>query len=260
VTIVGHGWPAHKVLQAAVCGGGPLAVSSECDLGHAIGFVPADNGVVQASLVVAIPPAPCPCVLLITQQNTSAAEALPITIRGAPRAPVPAQPAPVRPAVTVSNVHVVAEGSWTTWFGAAAPRELVLTVRNGSANPVRALLVAHWVRGSDNYVITSPPPRVLRPGESEQVVASFALSTFSHGQFAVVGNVTGAGFEDGLVSSTSTMPWALYALLIVLAMSILLSVAAFLGRRRDDEGDVDPSSHDLNEEPRAQLTLTGAAQ
>ncbi len=259
-TIIGHDYPAHRVLQAVVCGGGPLAVSSECDLPHAIGFGSADNGVVQASLVVAFPPAPCPCVVLVTQQNTSATEALPIIIKGAPSAPLPAQPPPVRPAVTVSRVHVVSDDLWTTWFGAAAARELVLTVHNGSSNPVRALLVAHWVRGSDNYVITSPRPRVLRPGETEDVTAPFVLSTFSHGQFAVIGNVTGAGFEDRLATSTSTMPWALYALLIIFAIGVLLAVAAVIGRRRNGGGDADPSSHDFNDEPRAQLTLTGAAQ
>ncbi len=183
VSIIGHGWPAHRVLQAAVCGGGSLAVSSECDLAHAIGFGSADNGVVQASMVVAFPPAPCPCVVLVTQQNPSATKSLPITIQGAPSAPVPPPPPPVRPAVTVSNVHVVSNDSWTTWFGAAAPRELVLTVHNGSPDPVRALLVAYWIRGSDNYVITSPAPRVLRPGRTEHIAAAFALSTFSHGQY-----------------------------------------------------------------------------
>ena len=58
VSITGTGWPAHKVLQAAVCGGGRLAVSSDCDLTNAIEFG-SDNGDI-AHVVRSIPPTPCP--------------------------------------------------------------------------------------------------------------------------------------------------------------------------------------------------------
>ena len=84
LSITGTDWPAHKLLQAAVCGGGPIAVSSECDLTDAVQFGSADNGVVNAALTVTVPPVPCPCVILVTQVNPSAAESLPVTIEGAP--------------------------------------------------------------------------------------------------------------------------------------------------------------------------------
>ena len=218
VAITGTDWPAHKLLQAAVCGGGPLAVSSECDLTHAIGFGSADNGVVAASLTVTVPPAPCPCVILVTQVNPSATESLPVTIEGAPTGSVPTQPLRPRRTVRVSDVQVVSQSSWTSWFGAAAPRQLVVTVHNGGSVAIRPLLVAKWIDGSDNYVITSPTPKLLRPGATTQLTAPFSLSTFAHGQFAVVGKVTGAGFDDRFADSTATTPWGLYILLIVLAV------------------------------------------
>ena len=169
VTITGTGWPAHKLLQAAMCGGGPLAVSSECDLiGPAIQFGSADNGVVAASLTVTVPPVPCPCVILVTQVNPSAAESLPVTIEGAPTGSFPTSPFPARPTVRVSDVQVVSQSSWTSWFGAAAPRELIVTVHNRGSAAVRPLLVAEWIDGSDHYVITSPIPKALRAGGTAQ--------------------------------------------------------------------------------------------
>ena len=50
-----------------------------------------------------------------------------------------------------------------------------------------------------------------------------------------MGKVTGAGFTDRCASTTSTTPWALYVLAIVLAVCILLAVGAFVGRRRGDD-------------------------
>ncbi len=259
VSITGTGWPAHRLLQAAVCGGGPLAVSSECDLTHAIEFGSADNGVVAASLTASVPPAPCPCVILVTQVNPSATESLPVTIEGAPTGSIPT-PFPARPSVRVFGVEVVSQSSWTSWFGAAAPRELVVTVHNRGSLAVRPLLVASWIDGSDNYVITSPRPKRLRAGGTTQLTAPFSLSTFANGQFVVVGTVTGTGFDDRFSNVTATTPWGLYILLILLAVGVLLAVAAFLGRRRAEQAVEFPVPPDRHDQPTAQLSTTGAAQ
>lgn len=231
ITIEGSRWPAPRQLQAAVCGAGPQSVSSDCDLARAISFGPSDNGVFRALLTVAVPPVPCPCVVMVTQVNPSDVERLPITIEGAVSAPVPAPPPTARPAVSISDVHVVSDSSWSSWFGAAAARELVVTVHNQSLSTVRPLLVAGWTEGSDDYVVTSPTPKVLGAGRSAQITAAFDLSTFASGQFLVSGKVTGAGFQTRFVASTATTPWALYLLGMLIAVGVLLTVAALIGRR-----------------------------
>ena len=58
VTINGVHWPPGRVLEAYVCGGGLLSVSSDCDIPHGVAFGPADNGVIEASLTVTVPPYP----------------------------------------------------------------------------------------------------------------------------------------------------------------------------------------------------------
>jgi hypothetical protein len=267
VTITGKGWPGSQDFQAAVCGNGSQAVSQDCDLVHAIDFSSNTDGAIGASLVVAVPPVHCPCVVLVTEVDLPYAEyTLPLRITGAPSGPLMPPPPPAR-AVTISHVHVVSKSSWTSWFGAAAPRELILTVHNGEPYPVLPLLIAHVVQGSQTYVITSPPPRTLPVGGTAQITAPFALSTFAHGGFDVVGTVIRGNDEgefvgDGFSLSTSTTPWALYVLVLVLGAGVVALLARALMRRlrSGDQPPIDPPGQtDLDDDTTAELVHIGAA-
>jgi hypothetical protein len=200
---------------------------------------------------------------MVTQVNPSAVERLPITILGAPSAPVALPRPEAHPAVSLSDVHVVSESSWTSWFGAAAARELMVTFHNESSGPVRPLFVAGWIQGSDQLVVTSPTLKVVGAGRSTQITAPFSLSTFASGQFTVRGKITGDGFDVRFATSTATTPWGLYLLVIVIAVTILLSVAVLIGKRRTDQSVGD--GHQIPEleggdEVATSLTQTGALQ
>jgi hypothetical protein len=204
--------------------------------------------------------------VLVTALDPFALRPLAITIDGALSAPVPREPSQPRQ-VTISHVHVVSKSSWTSWFGAAAPKELVVTVHNAAPYPVLPLLVARVVQGDHNYPIKTPTPRTMPVGSTVRITAPFALSTFAHGDFSVVGMVTEGNYEEGFVSdefvlSTSTTPWALYATGIVLGASVLaLIVAAFLRRRRGQGHSIDRSDPlHQDDDPTAHLTPIGAAQ
>jgi hypothetical protein len=263
VTVTGTGWPGDQKFQAAVCGGGSQATSQDCDLAHEVDFISNNDGGVGESIVVTIPPVPCPCVVLVTQVDPFAEHLLPITIAGAPSAPLPPQ-APQPRLVTISHVHVVSKSSWTSWFGAAAPRELVLTVHNGGTYPVLPLLVAQVEQGSQRYPITSPKPRTLQVGGTTRIAAPFALSTFAHGDFSVVGMVTEGNYEEGFTSddfalSTSTTPWALYALGIMLGVAVVGVLALALKRRLRGGDPHDGDQLGPKDDTTAQLTHIGAA-
>jgi hypothetical protein len=144
---------------------------------------------------------------------------------------------------------------------------LVLTVHNGEPYPVLPLLVAHVAQGSQSYIITSPTARTLPVGGTARITAPFSLSTFAHGNFAVVGTVTRGNDEgdfmgDGFSLSTSTTPWALYVLGILLVAAVVGLLALALKRRlrgdekRDGE-QLEPE--DREDDPTAQLTHIGAA-
>jgi len=240
VQIEGSHWPPHLVLQAAVCGRGTQAVSSDCDLTNSITFGPADNGVVGAPLVVMVPPSPCPCVVAVTESQPPATEFLPITIEGAPSAPIPPT---LPPAVSIRRVQVVDDNSWTSWFGAAANRNLLITVHNGSADPISPLVVASWLRGSSRNVITSPPPRLLAVGATATISVPLALATFEWGTFPVVGEATGGGFEKHFSTNTSTYPWGLIAIAIAVIVFVLVTLVVLVYRRvrrnRDEEDEAE---------------------
>jgi hypothetical protein len=144
---------------------------------------------------------------------------------------------------------------------------LVLIVHNGEPYPVFPLLVAHVVQGSQSYIITSPPARMLPVGGTARITAPFALSTFAHGDFDVVGTVMRGNDEgdfvgDGFALSTSTTPWALYVLGIVLGAAVVAFIALALKRRLRGGGDqhVDPPGPtDLDEDSTAELIHTGGA-
>jgi hypothetical protein len=158
---------------------------------------------------------------------------------------------------------VVSTSTWTSWFGAAASRQLIVSVRNAGSTAIRPLLVAHWVQGYDQFVITSPQARILAAGQSTQITAPFDLSTFSDGAFPVVGNVSGAGFEVRLASSTSTTPWALYVLGVLAAVAVLLALAVTIGaryRRRDGEQDQDVDPGWKHDDAPQELSQIGASQ
>jgi hypothetical protein len=237
VIIQGRNWPSGRVLQAAVCGGGQQSVSSDCELAGTV-TIGSFSGLVHGSLLISVPPAPCPCVIMVTEASPEGIERLPIDIEGAAPKVLFGRANKAQPTLIVSQVHVVALNSWTSWFGGAAPRELVLTVHNTSSHRLRPLVVARWLEGTDKYVITSPPPRLLAAGGTVRLVAPFALPQFSDGSFRVIGDVSGgAGQVEHFISTTSATPRGLYILALLLAVVVLLAIGAWLGGLRRDNAD-----------------------
>jgi hypothetical protein len=261
VGLSGAHWPAHLVLEASICGGAALLGHQDCDLGRSITFGPADNGVVQTSISVGIPPKPCPCVVLVTQTDpmSSFEMTVPIDIVGAPNATPQPPPSPYQPTVTVIDPRVVSVASWTSWFGAAAAEELVVRVRNNGQGSLRPLLAAQWLDGTTPHVIDTPASKTIPVGRTVTLVAPFSLSTFAWGHKEVVGQVQGTTFDVDFTTGASTHPWGLVLLAALIFLTIVaLIVRAVLRRRHDHLGPAKsvPGTDNASRE----LTETGAAQ
>lgn len=240
VAISGANWPRHELFQATLCGGDALLGSADCANGAAVAFAPADvGGVIQATLPVTDPPTPCPCVVQITRVHPpEVVDTVPVTVVGMPSETPVTPPALRPPSLRVSGVHVVSVSSWAAWFGAAAPRELVLTVHNAGAEPIRPLLAAHWIEGGVSHVIATPRARVIPVGGTARLTATFHLSTLSWGTMRVVGQVVGTTFAVNLRTETSTYPWGLLVVGIVIVAGLLaLIVLAVVRRRRRKRRD-----------------------
>lgn len=263
VNLTGDHWPPHLVLQASICGGAALQGHEECDLGRSITFGPADNGVVQTSMSVGIPPTPCPCVVLVTQVDpvSNFEMTVPIDILGTPTAPPPPTPRPYEPMVTVIGPHVVSVSSWTSWFGASAAKELVVSVRNTSLGPLRPLLAARWMDGTTSHVIHTPRSKTIRAGRTVTLVAPFSLSTFAWGHKELVGQVQGTTFDVDFSAGTSTYPWGLLVLAVLIFLVVVaLVVLAIVRRRRGDHPEPPEKDGDGDDGTSRELTETGAVQ
>ena len=263
VGLSGEHWPPHLILQASICGGLALQGHEDCDLGRSITFGPADNGVVQTSMSVGIPPAPCPCVVLVTSTDpTSAVEmTVPIDIQGAPTATPRPAPPPYRPTVMVVDAHVVSVSSWTSWFGTAAAKELIVAVRNIGHGPIRPLLAARWIDSKTSHVIQAPPSKTIRAGRTVTLAAPFSLSTLTWGHEELTGEVQGTTFDVAFSTGTSTYPWGLLLLAALISLAtVALLVRSVIRQRRHEhprptEGDVASKG-----KPSGALSETGVAQ
>lgn len=264
VGLSGGHWPPHLVLQASICGGAALLGHEDCDLSRSITFGPADNGVVQTSMSVGIPPTPCPCVVLVTSTDPTMnfEMTVPIDIQGAPTAPPTPAPRPYQPLVTVIDPHVVSVSSWTSWFGAAAAKELVVSVRNTSLGPLRPLLAARWVDGTTSHVIHTPRSKTIQAGRTVTLVAPFSLSTLVWGHKELIGQVQGTTFDVDFSTATSTYPWGLLVLAVLIFLAVVASVVLAIVRRRRRHDHPEPLEGDVvdTDNTSRQLTETGAVQ
>lgn len=271
VAISGRNWPLHQLFQATLCGGDALLGSEDCANGAAVAFAPADvGGVIQVTLPVTDPPTPCPCVVQITRVHPpEVVDSVPVTVVGVPSETPVTPPALLPPSLRVSGVHVVAGSSWAAWFGAAAPRELVLTVHNAGAAPIRPLLAARWIGGGVSHVIATPRARVVPVGGSTRLTATFHLSTLTWGQVRVVGQVAGTTFAVTFRTTASTLPWGLVVIgiVIVAGLLVLIVLAVVRHRRRKRREGGEPPADDippvpLDDEPTVRFitSSTGAPE
>lgn len=259
VALSGGGWPPHLILQASICGGAALLGHEDCDLSRSITFGPADDGVVQTSMSVGVPPTPCPCVVLVTSTDPTMnlQMTVPIDILGAPIAPPTPAPPPYQPLVRVIDAHVVSVSSWMSWFGAAAAEKLVVTVRNIGQGPLRPLLAAQWLDGTTPTVIDTPASTTIPVGRTVTLVAPFSLATFTWGHERVVGQVQGTTFDVGFTSGTSTYPWGLVVLAVLVFFAIVALIVRTIVRRRHRHPGPPTSDLGTNSDSR-EMTETGA--
>lgn len=97
------GWGPGAV-TVTVCGNLAARGTQDCDLLHARGVGINNSGPTLAELVVALPPAPCPCIVRAATTTNDVVSSTPIDIVGMPMAPV-VYPVVVTTAPLSAEVH-----------------------------------------------------------------------------------------------------------------------------------------------------------
>lgn len=231
VTVTGVGWEPGRLVQVETCGNLGLNGSIDCAVASGISVVVAPGGSWRTPLTVATPPKPCPCVVSAREVQGNGTATTELTIVGAVEAAPTPEEEPyesIGDRLVVTEMSIAGNGPLLSWFGAAPERELVLTVLNTGARPIRQLPI-------DLVVGRHPDPDdrqtvavidALEPGELRTVRLPLTIGSPAIGTYRVDGLVAGSvPFE----TRTRVTPWGL----LVVVTAGIGAVALYLVSHRE---------------------------
>lgn len=245
--IEGAGWPVGELVQVEVCGSEARSGSSDCavDAAQVVGV--GDDGTFLARLAVVVPPSPCPCVIRAFSQASTDVATTPVDVPGAPNEH-PGDGSVTAPALRrleVEQVRLTGSDTFATWWGAPAKRTLEFELVNTgtvAVNDVSITLTAGPIDDPDGFI---PPVRVERMeiGERRAFSVPIEFPALSFGDQMVRGTVNGTSQPTSFSAETTTHPWLLIIVPIVLLVQGLLLLIRNITRRRlhgDDQGVGEP--------------------
>jgi hypothetical protein len=245
VQVSGSGFPPQIDVTGQICGNNGVSGSADCVLTDTVLATTSTMGDLTLSIAAVIPPVPCPCVVAITSTDLSGTPSAPVTIAGAPIAPVrpPASAATVTKPLEILQVQLGGNGPWYAWFGGVAHRTLTLTVRNPNAGvyPHPPLVLSAGKAGTLSTVSTRPLPS-LAPGEVATVHENVVFPAFSFGRNEVTGTVGNALLQKNVYVSTTVVPWGLIVLGLIILQLILVAIRNALRRRHLRQAASPPGS------------------
>ncbi len=233
VSVHGSGWPQGTTLQAVLCGANAVDGSTDCAESAAATMSPGRDGIIDDQLEVVEPPKPCPCVVVVSALASPLTQRIPVQVVGVPTAPVVTQSPYQQPPALQVTARVTGGSSLATVFGAPAARTLVVTMANASPTlTVSPVMAAGWSRrGGTEQIITTPRLAPLGPGQRRRVSVPFQLTAFSHGTYYVTGSITGSTVPVYFTAQTSTTPWGLLVVAVLLLQLVLLAIRNVFRRR-----------------------------
>jgi hypothetical protein len=234
VFITGSGWPVDSNLSLVLCGADAVSGTADCAETTTVSVIAPRTGRLYVWMTTAVPPKPCPCVILVTGVTDYYTQKIPVTVVGVPTAPVPPAAPPVEPEFRVT-LQLVGGTTLASSFGAAAPRTLDVRVDNLGTRTETPLLLGRWGTGKRyTNVIKMPTMRSLGSGQSQVVQAHFSLPALSMGLYTVKVFVEGVGFRvvASDSGSTSTWPIALFVTCLVALELILMGIVKVVRNRR----------------------------
>lgn len=244
VTVELGGWPAGNV-YIEVCGNEARRGSSDCDLTTAMTAIVRADGASRAQFKIGTPPIGCPCVVRVSDLGQSVNVSTPITLSDVKVLSDEERPGSARleRKLEVVSAKLVGSGPWSAYLGAAGRRTLELTLRNtGGApltNPGLSIAVG---RGSDtNTIVPTPDLGTLKPGEERTYEIPVTLELPAFGMYTVDGEILGLDEVVSFRATTTTYPWGLAGVVVLLvALIVTWRVLRRKRRRKVPEGSKVP--------------------
>ena len=251
VNVSGSGWaPLGGVATIQICGQNAENLTEDCDETNTYSAAIRAGGTFSGALTVRLPKTPCPCVFFVTSVSDQSVK-IPLQIVGAPVAVIPTT-ASDRVKLTAS---ISTPLSVSSWFGGPKPANVELRLTNATGSTLPSPVVSVTV-GRGNAPTWLAAGRSLQPlptGTSRRVEIPITIPAVTFGHYTVrVQVATGSGNVATSVQTTS-WPWGLLVLLIVVVDLILFAIASTVRRaRRRREG-----TPELSEDPGAVTPRVG---
>jgi hypothetical protein len=231
--VTGQGWPKGATLIVELCGQGGIHGSVDCDVTNQRTAGVGPSGTFSTALTTGRPPSPCPCVVKATDQTSHIAATAAISVAGIATVPITEDDPDAVRRIEVSEIQVTGDRSWTELFGAPSPRVLDLTLVNTGAVAVqRPALTVAWGKGSaPTGFVKVPDLEPMEPGASQEVSIDLPRGALSFGQFRAVVEIQGLAEPVVAQTTSSTYPWGLVALAVLVLQLLLLRMRNRLRRR-----------------------------
>jgi hypothetical protein len=234
VTVDLAGWPAGNV-YIEVCGNEARRGSSDCDLTTAMTAFVRPDGSGRALFKLGTPPIGCPCVVRVSDLGQTVNVSTPITVSDVKVLSDEERPSSARleRKLEVVSATLVGSGPWTAYLGAAGRRTLELTLRNtGGApltNPGLSIAVGRW--NDTNTIVPTPDLGTLKPGDVRTYEIPVTLELPVFGRYTVDGEVLGLDEVVSFRATTTTHPWGLGGV-VVLVVALLVTWRVLRKKRR----------------------------
>jgi hypothetical protein len=233
IHVTGSGWsPVGQTVQIELCGQNARNLSSDCAQDNQYTAAIRAGGIFYGALTVRLPPSPCPCVVLVSSQSGFTAVRAPITIFSAPTSTIPPQTA--HPPVALSAT-ILTPVSVSGWFGGPKAVTLVLRVTNTSSIAYGSpTLTVNVGRGANpNGFVVGRPLAPLAVGATHVLRIPVTLPAFTYGHYSVRARVITGNGTVSMVVATSTYPWGLFVVGIIVLLAAGLLLWRHMRRRRD---------------------------
>jgi hypothetical protein len=232
----GTGWAPNSLIELEVCGNHADSGSADCSVGTSVVVASNDSGSFDGRLALVLPPAPCPCVVRAVSQNANVSAIADVTIPGARTAHAGdgTVVAPALRRLDVEHVSLVGSDSFITWLGGRATRRLEFEIVNSGTVPVTGASIDFVAGPKDNPTRFVPPLKLERfaVGERRKLVVPIRFDALAFGDQRVRGNVRGTSVPVTFAVTTSTYPWLLIFIPILVVGQLVLIAIRNLIRRR----------------------------
>lgn len=238
--VEGTNFTPGTLVNVELCGNEGLGGSGDCVVSTAQLAGVSSAGTFVALVPIDVPPAPCPCIVRAISQDYRQISVAPVQIPGAVTA-VPGSEdlaPPIARQLTIETVSLTGSGPWTAWLGASPERTLTLTVVNTGEVRVEDAVVNMWVGEGDRPTGFVPPIQVepLEPGETATYSVDIELGALTFGERTVQGEIRGVGTPTTFSTSTTSYPWILIIVPLVLVVQwMLIAIRNRLRRRLHPE-------------------------